>query len=102
MVGAWLARFYSQSVIFVAFERGACCHSVSQKLICSLTRSCKDAWLIVQLVPGSGKGQSSREADQRRYTNSDPHTGGQFRAFPPCRHGSAGAASFNPRYINWG
>ena len=34
---------------------------MSQKLIGSLTRPCKDDWLIVQLVPGSSKGQNSRE-----------------------------------------
>ena len=47
---------------------------MSQKHVGSLTRPFNRNWLfwIVQLTPGSGKGQSFREADHRRYTNVIP------------------------------
>ncbi len=56
---------------------------MSQKHIGSLTRPFKRNWLswFVQLAPGSGKGQSSREADHRRYTNVGPHQGGLNQGF---------------------
>jgi len=75
------------------------CHSVSQKLIGSLTCPFKDDWLFVQLDPGSSKGQRSREADHRRYTNRHPLGSRRISNSPSLHTGIEVSASFRTSTI---